>query len=128
MAIDQISQISARDAPSSQPDPEHQAFAAELRRMLESAVDALPEDYRIVFMLREVEGLSTLDTAECLDINEDTVKTRLHRARALLRDELYARAGETTVRAFQFHAPRCDRVVAGVFVQISANSAADGAR
>jgi RNA polymerase sigma-70 factor (ECF subfamily) len=105
--------------PSALPDPEHQAFAGELRHMLEAALEALPESYRVVFMLREVEGLSTIDTAECLEINEDTVKTRLHRARGLLRDELYARAGAATAEAFQFHAPRCDLVVARVMQQIA---------
>jgi RNA polymerase sigma-70 factor, ECF subfamily len=102
------------------PDPEQQAFASEVSRMLEAAVESLPENYRVVFMLREVEGLSTMDTADCLEINEDTVKTRLHRARGLLRDELYARAGAATAEAFQFHAPRCDRVVARVMEQIAA--------
>jgi RNA polymerase sigma-70 factor (ECF subfamily) len=107
------------DAASTQPNPEHQAFAGELRRMLESAVDALPQDYRVVFMLRQIEGLSTQETADSLEINEDTVKTRLHRARALLREELYARTGVATVDAFQFHASRCDCVVADVFTRIA---------
>jgi RNA polymerase sigma-70 factor, ECF subfamily len=104
--------------PSRLPDPEHQAFASEVGRMLEAAVESLPENYRVVFMLREIEGLSTTDTAECLEINEDTVKTRLHRARGLLRDELYARAGAATSEAFQFHASRCDHIVARVLEQI----------
>jgi RNA polymerase sigma-70 factor (ECF subfamily) len=103
---------------STLPNPEHQAFAGELGQLLESAIGALPESYRIVFVLREVEGLSTAETAECVDIGEDTVKTRLHRARGLLRDELYARAGVAARDAFQFHASRCDRVVAGVFERI----------
>jgi RNA polymerase sigma-70 factor (ECF subfamily) len=107
------------ESPSSLPDPEHQAFAGELRRMLEAAVESLPESYRVVFVLREVEGLSTTDTAECLEINEDTVKTRLHRARGLLRDDLSARAGAATAEAFQFHAAHCDRIVAGVLEQIA---------
>jgi RNA polymerase sigma-70 factor, ECF subfamily len=106
------------EPPSQLPDPEHQAFASEVGRMLEAAVESLPENYRVVFMLREIEGLTTTDTAECLEINEDTVKTRLHRARGLLRDELYARAGAATSDAFQFHASRCDRVVARVLEQI----------
>jgi RNA polymerase sigma-70 factor, ECF subfamily len=115
-----IDEMAMDDAASTQPNPEHQAFAGELRRMLESAVDALPQDYRVVFMLRQIEGLSTQETADSLEINEDTVKTRLHRARALLREELYARTGVATVDAFQFHASRCDRVVADVFTRIGA--------
>jgi RNA polymerase sigma-70 factor (ECF subfamily) len=102
------------------PDPEHQAFATELRSLLESAVDALPEHHRVVFTLREIQGLSTAETAECLGISEESVKTRLHRARAQLRDDLFARTGATTSAAFQFHLSRCNRVVAGVFAKISA--------
>jgi RNA polymerase sigma-70 factor (ECF subfamily) len=110
----------------SAPDPEHQAFATELRSLLESAVDSLPEHHRIVFTLREIEGLSTAETAECLGISEDNVKTRLHRARALLRDDLFERTGAATSGAFQFHLSRCDRVVAGVLEKIAAARAGHG--
>jgi RNA polymerase sigma-70 factor, ECF subfamily len=106
------------DFQSNLPDPEHQAFASELRRLLEAAVDALPPSYRIVFVLREIEGLTTTETGNCLDLAEDTVKTRLHRARTLLREELCTRAGAATSDAFRFHAQRCDRVVARVFERI----------
>ena len=102
------------------PDPERQAFARELRALLESAIDALPDHYRAVFVMREVEGMSTAESAECLDITEETTKTRLHRARLLLRDSLYQRAGIESGAAFSFEAPRCDRVVAGVFGHIDA--------
>lgn len=99
-------------------DPEQQALARELNAVLEAAVDALPEIYRSVFMLRDVEEMNTAETAECLDISEDAVKTRLHRARALLREELYARIGIATAESFQFAGPRCDRVVSAVFDRI----------
>jgi RNA polymerase sigma-70 factor (ECF subfamily) len=102
------------------PDPEHQAFAGELRGLIESAVDDLPEAFRVVFMLREVEGLSTAETADCLQINEDTVKTRLHRARTQLREALAERVGSAAPAAFQFHAVRCDRVVRFVMARIAA--------
>ena len=102
------------------PDPERQAFAGELRRLIESAIEALPEHYRAVFVMRDVEGMSTAESAECLDITEETAKTRLHRARMLLRDALYERAGIESAAAFSFDAPRCDRVVAAVFEQIEA--------
>ncbi len=108
------------------PDPEHQAFATELRSLLESAVDSLPEPHRIVFTLRQIEGLSTAETAECLGISEENVKTRLHRARAVLRDDLFARTGAATSSAFQFHLSRCDRVVAGVLDKITAAGAGHG--
>src|SRR5262249_32973005 len=65
-------------------DPERQAYGAELGRLLESAVDALPETYRSVFMLREIEGLSTSEAAASLELGEEAVKTRLHRARAMV--------------------------------------------
>ena len=101
------------------PDPERQAFAGELRALIESAIEALPEHYRAVFVMREVEGMSTAESAECLDITEESAKTRLHRARKLLRDTLYERAGIENAAAFSFEAPRCDRVVAVVFEQVS---------
>jgi RNA polymerase sigma-70 factor, ECF subfamily len=104
--------------PSPQPDPERQAYARELHRVLEEAVDALPEAYRTVFMLRDIEGLSTSETGEGLGIGEEAVKTRLHRARAMIRRAISARIGAAAPSAFQFEAPRCDRVVAAVFARI----------
>jgi RNA polymerase sigma-70 factor (ECF subfamily) len=110
------------DLPSNTPDPERVAATVELARFLEQAIDALPDAYRSVFMLREVEEMSTEEAAACLDITEENVKTRLHRARAMLRRELYARAGANSSVAFQFMAARCDRTVARVFERISALS------
>jgi len=103
---------------STEASPERQAYAGELGRLIEDAVDALPESYRAVFMLREVEGLSTLETAEGLGVGEEAVKTRLHRARAMVRQTLSDRLGASAPQAFQFHAPRCDRVVAAVLAEI----------
>jgi len=103
---------------SMQPDPERQAYARELHRVLEDAVDALPDTYRTVFMLRDVEGLSTSETGEGLGLGEEAVKTRLHRARAMIRRAVTARIGSVATGAFQFHAPRCDRVVAAVLARI----------
>jgi RNA polymerase sigma-70 factor (ECF subfamily) len=104
--------------PSSDLDPEQQALHGELRSLLESAIESLPSTYRSVLVLREVEGMSTAETAECLDLSEDAVKTRLRRARALLRDELLERAGVAAGSAFTFHLSRCDGVVAGVFQRL----------
>lgn len=103
---------------SAQPDPERQAYAQELRRVLEIAVDELPESYRTVFMLRDVEGLSTSETGAGLGIGDEAVKTRLHRARAMIRRSVSARVGALTDSSFQFQAPRCDRVVAAVLERI----------
>jgi RNA polymerase sigma-70 factor, ECF subfamily len=96
-------------------DPEQEAITGELRTALEASLDAIPEMYRTVFVLREVEGLSTAEAADCLESSEDVVKTRLHRAKVLLRQELLTRAGTGAREAFSFHAVRCDRVVAAVF-------------
>jgi len=100
------------------PDPERQAYGAELAHILEGAVDALPEAYRNVFALRDIEGLSTSETAAGLAIGEEAVKTRLHRARAMLRRTLAEQFGAATAQAFQFHASRCDRVVSAVLARI----------
>ncbi len=104
---------------SPQPDPERQAYAQELHRLLEEAVDALPDAYRTVYMLRDVEGLSTSETENGLGLGEQVVKTRLHRARAMIRRSVAARLGASASTAFQFQAPRCDRVVAAVLARIA---------
>ncbi len=98
--------------------PEQQALTGEVRVVLESSLDAIPEIYRSVFVLREVEGLDTTEAAECLGVSEDTVKTRLHRARTLLRSEVFERAGLASSELFRFHLIRCDRVVAKVFARL----------
>jgi len=90
----------------------------ELHRVLEAAVEALPDNYRTVFMLRDIEGLSTSETGEGLGLGEEAVKTRLHRARAMIRRAVTERIGGVAAEAFQFHAPRCDRVVAAVLARI----------
>jgi RNA polymerase sigma-70 factor (ECF subfamily) len=100
---------------SPRPDPEQQALQGEARVLLESAIEALPDAYRSVFVMRQVEGMSTAETAECLDISHEVVKTRLLRARGLLRRELLQRAGVAAPTAFSLHLSRCDAVVAAVF-------------
>jgi RNA polymerase sigma-70 factor, ECF subfamily len=100
------------------PDPEQAAWNGELRAALERAVGAMPSRYRAVFLMREVEGLSTAETAESLDLSLEAVKVRLHRARARLRDDLERRLGLASQEAFSFAAERCDRVVAGVLARV----------
>jgi RNA polymerase sigma-70 factor (ECF subfamily) len=102
------------------PNPEQAAAASEATRLIESLVESLPDGSRAVFMLRDVEGMTTTETADALNITEENVKIRLHRARAMLRQGLSAYATRETGRAFAFHASRCDRVVAGVFERIEA--------
>lgn len=106
------------DFPEPGPDPESRAATSELMRHVEAEMAALPERYRAVLLLREVEGLSTDETAACLDVSADVVKTRLHRARTMLRDALYARAGGTLHSTFTFGAHRCDRLVARVMQEL----------
>jgi RNA polymerase sigma-70 factor (ECF subfamily) len=105
-------------------NPERQAFVAELRGLLEWAIDALPNGMREVFVLRDVEELSTSEVAECLGVSEDVVKTRLSRGRATLRRLLMERTGATAPEAFRFYRPRCDRVVDRVLERISGQSPA----
>lgn len=103
---------------SPHPDPERQTGYGELRRMLEDAIDALPEDFRAVFVLRAVEGMSVAETAEALAIPPETVKTRLHRARHRLQEALGARFDALMPAAFEFGGARCDRIVAAVLARI----------
>jgi RNA polymerase sigma-70 factor, ECF subfamily len=100
--------------------PEAATAARELSSHVEHAIDQLPDSYRTVFVMREVEELSTAETAACLEISEELVKVRLHRARAELREILDARLGAATREVFNFHASRCNRIVAAVFARLAA--------
>ena len=99
-------------------DPQALAANAELRRLLERAIQRLPEQFRTAFVLREVEGLSVEETAEYLGIPPATVKTRDHRARNLLRGYLSENIDATIPQTFPFLGPRCDRIVAEGALQI----------
>jgi len=100
-------------------DPEKQAMRGELGQALQWAVERLPETYRTVFVLREMEQLSTMETAQCLSLSEEAVKTRLHRSRALLRRDLEARMGPPLTQIYTFLGHRCDRVVGAVMGRIA---------
>ncbi|MGC3996694.1 MAG: RNA polymerase sigma factor [Anaeromyxobacter sp.] len=102
------------DAATEGPSPEEAAAARETMTLLERAIDGLAVHHRTVYVLREVEGLSTAEVARVLGITEDAAKVRLHRARLALRDGLAEAVGEAAPAAFRFLAPRCDRVVAAV--------------
>lgn len=99
-------------------DPEQQASNSEMRHLLERWIEALPLLYRTVFVLRDVDELSTTETAEILDITEDNVKTRLHRARLLLRERFYAEGKTARAEVFAFGSSRCDRVVKNVLARL----------
>ena len=107
-------------------NPEEQTSASELRKSLEKAILAIPEQYRLVLMMRDVEQMNTSETASALDLTEENVKVRLHRARALVRKELFARAGSEARSAFGFMGERCDRVVARVLEEIRGRAALQG--
>jgi DNA-directed RNA polymerase specialized sigma24 family protein len=92
------------------PDPEQATALAEIRRLLESAVDALPEPFRIVFVMRDIDEISTEETALLLGLRPETVKTRLHRARGLLRGALQDRLATVFTDIFPFAGTRCDRL------------------
>ena len=100
-------------------DPERQAASGELRALLESAIERLPDGAREVFVLRDVEGMSTLEAAQSLDVSEDVVKTRLFRARSALRRDLIERTGTSAPDVFRFYRPRCDRMVSEVLSRIA---------
>jgi RNA polymerase sigma-70 factor, ECF subfamily len=105
-------------------NPEQQTSDVEMRSVLESAVGKLPDEFRAVFVLRAVEGMSGAETAECLGIPEDTVKTRLHRARGRLREMLVESIEPALPSLYEFHLSRCDRVVATVVSAFSVVAAA----
>lgn len=105
-------------------DPEQILSKAELNRMLEEAVLGLPEQYRTVLMLRDVEEMSTSETAAALSLTEENVKVRLHRGRAMVRRDLFARVGAMATNAFPFLGARCDRMVERVFERLSRSKAA----
>jgi RNA polymerase sigma-70 factor (ECF subfamily) len=98
--------------------PERHASDGELRRVVEEAIDDLPDTFREVFVMRAVEEMSVAETAECLGIPEETVKTRAFRARALLKEKISERIDSAATSAFDFQGARCDRIVASVLTRI----------
>jgi len=110
------------DAPvlmSNMKSPEQQVSSRETNQLLEEAILALPGTYRAVLMMRDVEEMTTADTAAALELTEENVKVRLHRARALLRKELFNRAGAGRNEAFPFLGARCDKMVRMVFERLA---------
>jgi RNA polymerase sigma-70 factor (ECF subfamily) len=99
-------------------NPERAAYDRELQSGLEQAIDALPPMYRSVFVLREIEEMSVAETADCLSITPESVKTRLHRARALLRTHLEPMTRTAAPAAFSYLGARCDRLTSAVMERI----------
>ncbi len=107
------------DIVETSPDPEQNASTAELGHLLEEALLARPEKYRTVVMLRDVEELSTSETAAALDLSEENAKKRLHRGHEMARGWLFSRVGTNAKTAFRFMGARCDRVVQSVFESLA---------
>ncbi|HZH52867.1 MAG TPA: RNA polymerase sigma factor [Microvirga sp.] len=105
-------------------DPEQAAARAEVRRLLERAVDRLPGPFRVVFILRDIEELSVEETASQLGLRPETVKTRLHRARRLLRQALRATLSSTLTDVFPFAGARCARVTQAVLDRLNLSDTA----
>lgn len=99
-------------------DPAAAAAREQMRHLLERAVDELPEPFRIVFVLREIEECTVEETAASLELRPETVKTRLHRARRLLRAALHDSLASSLGDAFPFLGPRCDRVTETVMQRL----------
>lgn len=99
-------------------DPERATAQHQIRTLLERAIDDLPEAFRTVFVMRDIEEASTEETASVLGIRPPTVKTRLHRARRMLREALGEQVGAALKDAFPFDKPRCDRLVKKVLDQL----------
>jgi RNA polymerase sigma factor (sigma-70 family) len=104
------------------PSPEQQASASKIKTLLEALIDRLPDGNRAVFVMRDVEGMTTTETADALGVTEENVKVRFHRARAALRRHLPLHAIAGTQQAFAFHAARCDRIVTAVLQRIDSKS------
>src|SRR5690348_3029504 len=103
-------------------DPEQMTTRAELRHFLEEAILDLPQQYRAVLMLRDIEELSTAETADALGLTEENVKVRLHRGHGMVRSWLLARVGANARDAFPFMGVRCDRIVRIVLASLSSSS------
>jgi RNA polymerase sigma-70 factor (ECF subfamily) len=99
-------------------EPEHAASGRDLLRILQAAIDRLPEEFRQVFMLRGVEQLSIAETAELLEIKAATVKTRFHRARRMLQELLHRKLDDVVRDTFPLGGQRCDAIVAAVLARI----------
>jgi RNA polymerase sigma-70 factor (ECF subfamily) len=99
-------------------DPEHAAAQAQIRGILERAIDDLPAAFRTVFVMRDVEDINIGLTAKLLGIREETVKTRLHRARRLLREKLGEQFAAALKDVFPFEKPRCDALIRRIWDQL----------
>jgi RNA polymerase sigma-70 factor (ECF subfamily) len=108
----------ALDEAPARDDPHQAAVRGEVRKMVETKIDALPESFRTVFMLRAVEDMTVEETAEALGIPEATVRTRFFRARGLLRESIAREIDFAVDDAFGFAGERCERITAAVLARL----------
>ena len=99
-------------------DPEKTMAQREIQNVVEHAIDELPEPFRLVFITRVVEGMNIEETAEILGLKPETVKTRLHRARAMLRENVERKIGPVVMEAFPFAGRRCERLTDAVLQRL----------
>jgi len=99
-------------------DPEKSMAQREIQHVVEHAIDELPEPFRLVFITRVIEGMNVEETAELLGLKPETVKTRLHRARNLLRDNVERKIGPVVMEAFPFAGRRCERLTEAVLMRL----------
>jgi RNA polymerase sigma-70 factor, ECF subfamily len=103
---------------ASSDDPEKSMAQREIQHVVEHAIDELPEPFRLVFITRVIEGMNVEETAEILGLKPETVKTRLHRARNLLRDNVERKIGPVVMEAFPFAGRRCERLTEAVLTRL----------
>src|SRR3979411_541888 len=99
-------------------DPEKSMAQREIQHVVEHAIDDLPEAFRIVFITRVIEGMNVEETADILGLKPETVKTRLHRARGMLRDNVEKKIGPVVMEAFPFAGKRCERLTEAVLKRL----------
>ena len=99
-------------------DPEKSMAQREIQRVVEHAIDELPEAFRLVFITRVIEGMNVEETAEILSLKPETVKSRLHRARNMLRDIVEKKIGPVVMEAFPFAGKRCERLTDAVLKRL----------
>ena len=103
-------------------DPEKSMAQREIQHVVEHAIDELPDAFRIVFITRVIEGMNVEETAEILELKPETVKTRLHRARTMLRENVERKIGPVVLEAFPFAGKRCERLTEAVLKRLGASA------
>jgi RNA polymerase sigma-70 factor (ECF subfamily) len=108
---------------SASEDPERSMAQREIQVVVEHAIDELPDGFRLVFITRVIEGMNVEETAEILGLKPETVKTRLHRARAMLRENVEKKIGPVVMEAFPFAGKRCERLTEAVLKRLGVTTA-----